>query len=69
MKRLIALAAVIVLIAVAVVAGYKAGIEHTVTADGWLDGDCFIVEVDGNYYAWFVDLNDLEGDIFHVGQG
>ena len=68
MKRLIAIAAVITLIAVAVIAGFKAGIEHTVTADGWLDGDCFIMEVDGNYYAWYVDLDDLAGGVFYGGQ-
>lgn len=34
---------------------YNMGIHKATTADGWIDNDKFVLEVDGNYYEWWID--------------
>ena len=40
--------------------GYNTGITNATTSDGWIDederGTWFVLEVDGNYYEWGVDV-------------
>lgn len=34
---------------------YNAGIQHAVTSDGWIEGDEFILTVDGEEYVWEIE--------------
>lgn len=52
MKKNLAIAYALVL---ALFVGYNAGIRRATTAEGWIDGDKFILEVDNSCYEWWID--------------
>ena len=42
------------LVLIALFSGYHLGIHKATTSDGWLENDEFVLEVDGQIYAWEV---------------
>lgn len=62
-KNVITLVMVAVLIVAALFGGHAIGIHRATTAEGWIDEDpegvlCFLLEVDGNVYAWDVSAEE-----------
>ena len=45
----------IVIVTVSLIIGYHTGIRTATTSDGWIEGNKFVLEVDGQYYEWFVE--------------
>jgi len=54
MKKILSIAVILVAIIVAYRIGYKKAIEVATTSIGFIDPDTeqFLLDVDGNYYAW-----------------
>lgn len=55
MRRLVLIATILIIIAISMIAGYKIGVEKATTADGYVDGDMFVLIVDDNAYEWYID--------------
>lgn len=54
MKYVVTALAVAVSLTVMGLVGYSVGVRHATTAEGWIDNDRFVLEVDGNIYTWDV---------------
>ncbi len=55
MKQVVAIAFICIVAAISMIAGYKLGIEKATTADGYVDGDMFVLVVDDNIYEWYIE--------------
>ena len=52
MKKLMALIVSFILF---LVIGYQIGIKHATTAEGWIENNSFLLDVDGQVYEWIID--------------
>lgn len=52
MKNIIITALVLVSMVICFVGGFAAGIHKATTSDGWIEGNEFVLCIDGNIFTW-----------------
>lgn len=52
MKNIIITAFVLVGMTICFVGGFAAGIHKAITSDGWIEGNEFVLCIDGNIFTW-----------------
>lgn len=55
MKNVIITALVLVSMIICFVGGFTAGIRKATTSNGWIEGHEFVLNIDGNIFAWEIE--------------
>ena len=56
MARMLYIALITITIVItSLIIGYRSGINKAMTAEGYVEGNSFFLELDGNLYEWYID--------------
>lgn len=56
MKRIFSICLILLSLFAGFYFGRMIGMNHALTSDGWIEGDKFVLEVDGDLYEWDINL-------------